>query len=155
ARIDHRVPLFAVRTMEQVVAQSMSTQRISMFLLGAFAVIAMLLSCVGIYGVVSHTITQRTQEIGIRLALGAQIGAVFKLVLNQAMILVITGIGLGVVIALWTTRLMLHLLSGVSANYLVTFTTVSSLLFFIALIACYLPARRATRVDPLVALRYE
>jgi len=132
-----------------------SQQRMSMLLLSAFAGVALLLAMIGIYGVTAYYVTQRTQEIGIRMALGAQMGDVMKLVLASGMALALVGIGLGVVGALALTRLMTSLLFAVKPTDAVTFVTVSLCLLVTALIACYIPARRATKVDPLVALRYE
>jgi ABC-type antimicrobial peptide transport system permease subunit len=115
----------------------------------------MLLSAVGIYGLLSQAVTQRTQEMGIRMALGAQVSDVLKLVLKQGMMLAVIGEAIGLVGALMLTRLMRGLLFGVTPNDATTFVAVIGMLSVVALLACYLPARRATKVDPLVALRYE
>lgn len=153
--IDKGIPVFNVKTMNDVLATSVSQQRMSMLLLSAFAGVALLLAMIGIYGVTAYYVTQRTQEIGIRMALGAQMGDVMRLVLVSGMALALVGIGLGVVGALALTRLMTSLLFAVKPTDWVTFVTVSLCLLVTALIACYIPARRATKVDPLVALRYE
>lgn len=153
--IDKGIPVFNVKSMNDVLATSVSQQRMSMLLLSAFAGVALLLAMIGIYGVTAYYVTQRTQEIGIRMALGAQMGDVMKLVLASGMALALVGIGLGVVGALALTRLMTSLLFAVKPTDAVTFVTVSLCLLVTALIACYIPARRATKVDPLVALRYE
>jgi putative ABC transport system permease protein len=153
--IDASQPVFNVNTMEQVLADSLASQRLSMLLLSIFASVALILAAVGIYGVLSYTVVQRTHEIGIRMALGARVQDVFKLVVGQAMTMVLIGIGLGLVGAFAITRVMASLLYGVSATDPLTFGLVSLLLAAIALIACLIPARRATKVDPMVALRYE
>jgi putative ABC transport system permease protein len=153
--IDKGIPVYNVKTMNDVLATSLSQQRMSMLLLSAFAGVALLLAMIGIYGVTAYYVTERTQEIGIRMALGAQMGDVMKLVLISGMALALTGIGLGVVGALALTRLMTSLLFAVKPTDAVTFVMVSLCLLVTALIACYIPARRATKVDPLVALRYE
>ncbi|HKB64559.1 MAG TPA: ABC transporter permease [Pyrinomonadaceae bacterium] len=153
--VDKGIPVFNVKTMNDVLATSVAQQRMSMLLLSAFAGVALLLAMIGIYGVTAYYVTQRTQEIGIRMALGAQMGDVMKLVLMSGMALALAGIGLGVVGAFALTRLMTSLLFAVKPTDAVTFVTVSLCLLATALIACYIPARRATKVDPLVALRYE
>jgi ABC-type antimicrobial peptide transport system permease subunit len=126
-----------------------------MLLLSAFAAVALMLAMIGIYGVTAYQVNQRTQEIGIRMALGAQMRDVVKLVLQGGITLAVIGIGLGVVGALALTRLIRSLLFGVQPTDVTTFVLVSLALLATAVIACYLPARRATKVDPLVALRYE
>jgi putative ABC transport system permease protein len=153
--LDKGIPVFNVKTMNDVLMTSVSQQRMSMLLLSAFAAFALLLAMIGIYGVTAYYVTQRTQEIGIRLALGAQIGDVMKLVLKRGMLLAMIGVGMGLVGAFALTRLMTSLLFAVKPTDTVTFTLVSISLLITALLACYIPARRATKVDPLVALRYE
>ncbi|HEX6649113.1 MAG TPA: FtsX-like permease family protein, partial [Pyrinomonadaceae bacterium] len=153
--IDPNQPLSSVTTLEKVVDESIAQRRLNMLLMGLFGGLAMLLSAVGIYGLLSHAVTQRTQEMGIRMALGAQVGDVLKLVLKQGMLLALAGEAIGLVGAFGLTRLMRGLLFGVGPNDAMTFIAVVAVLTTVALLACYLPARRATKVDPLVALRYE
>ncbi|HSL52897.1 MAG TPA: ABC transporter permease [Pyrinomonadaceae bacterium] len=153
--IDPNQPISNVSTLEKVVDESVAPRRLNMLLMALFGGLAMLLSAVGIYGLLSHAVTQRTQEMGIRMALGAQVGDVLKLVLKQGMMLALVGQVIGIVGALALTRLMRGLLFGVTPNDAMTFGVVIALLSVVALLACYLPARRATKVDPLIALRYE
>jgi putative ABC transport system permease protein len=143
------------QTMNQIVASTLSARRFSMILLSIFAGLALLLSSIGIYGVISYLVGQRTHEIGIRLALGAQRLDVLRLVLGQGAKLAVLGIAIGLVSALGLTRLMQKLLFGVSPTDPFTFGGVATLLTGVALLACYIPARRAMRVDPVVALRHE
>ncbi len=154
-QMDPEQPMAAVSTMDQLLAGSLSRSRFTMLVLGVFAALALVLACVGIYGVIAYSVTQRTQEFGIRMALGANRRDVFRLVLGQGTRLTLLGIGLGIVAALIVTRLLATLLYGISATDPLTFTAVALLLALVALAACYIPARRATRVDPIVALRYE
>jgi putative ABC transport system permease protein len=148
--------MFSPKSMDDIVYnQSMLAQRFSMILLGAFAMVALLLASVGIYGVVSYLVVQRTHEIGIRVALGAQQSDVMRWVLGAGARMALAGVGIGIAAALPLTRLMTNLLYGVSATDPETFLGVAFLLTFIALGACYIPARRAMRVDPMVALRHE
>lgn len=153
--VDKDQPVSNIQTMEEILADSIARQRFSMLLLAIFAAVAMVLAGVGIYGVMSYSVAQRTHEIGIRMALGAQTGAVLKLAVGYGMTLVIIGIVIGLVAAFLLTRLMSTLLFGVTATDPTTFTLISLLLIGVAAIASYIPARRATKVDPIIALRYE
>jgi predicted permease len=151
-------PVYNVRTMEQIVSESMSSQRLPMILLGAFAALALILASVGIYGVISYSVTQRVQEIGVRMALGAEKRQIIQMVIGQGLRIAITGLTIGAAAALILTRLLSsfsRLLYGVGASDPVTFAAVSLVLAAVAILACYIPARRASRVDPMVALRYE
>jgi putative ABC transport system permease protein len=153
--IDPDLPLYGVQELESVVSENVAPRRLAAFLLGGFAALALLLAAVGIYGVMSFVVTSRTREIGIRIALGANPRSVLQLVLGYGTRLALLGVGFGIVAALALTRLMTSLLFQVRATDPLTFAGVAILLMFVALAACYLPARRATRVDPMVALRYE
>jgi putative ABC transport system permease protein len=153
--VDANVPIYQIATMRQLISSSVAQRRFTLVLLAGFAGIALLMSAIGIYGVMSYTVTQRTQEIGIRVALGAQTGDVLKLVIRQGMLLVLVGVANGLIGAFGLTRLMEGLLFGVSASDPLTFAGISVLLISVALLACYVPARRAAKVDPLIALRYE
>jgi putative ABC transport system permease protein len=154
-KIDPNQPVYNVRTMERLFDESIAQKRLSTMLLGVFAAIALVLTAVGLCGVIAYSVTQRTQEIGIRMALGAQRGDVLKLVVRQALGLVVAGLAIGLAGALALTRSLEKLLFGVKATDPATFGGVAVLLGVVGFAACYLPARRATRVDPLVALRYE
>jgi putative ABC transport system permease protein len=153
--IDKSLPVSEIRSMEEVISASIAPQRFNMTLLALFAGIALILAAVGIYGVMSYSVTQRTHEIGIRMALGARASDVVKMIVGQAMALVAIGIGAGLVGAFLLTRLMSSLLYGVSATDPATYIAISAALAGVALGACFIPARRATKVDPMVALRYE
>ncbi|HWF88012.1 MAG TPA: ABC transporter permease [Pyrinomonadaceae bacterium] len=153
--MDGNAPVFSVVTAEEYMARSVASTRFNMTLLAAFAAVALLLTAVGLYGVISFSVSQSTREIGIRMALGAQAADVLKLVMGQGMFLTIVGVVAGLAAAFWLTRLMSSLLFGVGATDAVTFAGVSLLLLIVAVLACYVPARRASKVDPMVALRYE
>lgn len=153
--VDKDQPVSNVRTMDQVLVAAVSRERFQMLLLSLFATLALVLACVGLYGVISYTVAQRTREIGVRMALGARPGDVLRLVIRQGMVLTFAGLLLGIVGGLAVTRVMSDLLFGVTATDAVTFISVGGLLVVVAFLACYVPARRATKVDPLIALRYE
>jgi putative ABC transport system permease protein len=145
----------SIQTAEQALNNSLAEPRLYTILLGVFAALALSLAAVGIYGVMSYTVNERTREIGVRMALGAQAGNVLKLVIAQGMVLALIGVAIGSGAALALTRLMSGLLFGVSATDPMTFVVIALLLVWVALLACYIPARRAAKVDPLVALRAE
>ena len=153
--LDPNQPVSDIRTMNQVMSEWVSRSRFNTLLLGIFAGLATLLSAVGIFGVMNYSVALRTREIGLRLAVGAQPRQVLLLILKQGLLLTILGVGLGLVAAFGLTRLLSGLLFGVTALDVTTFTTISVLLVIVSLLACYLPARRAMRIDPLQALRYE
>jgi putative ABC transport system permease protein len=153
--IDPDQPVFNIKTMDDILAASVATRRISMLLLSGFAGLALLLAALGVYGLISYSIAQRTHEIGLRMALGATGRDVLKLVLRQGMSLVLVGVTLGLASAFALTRVMSSLLYEVSASDPVTFIGVALLLIAVALVACLIPARRAMKVDPMVALHYE
>src|SRR5262245_18891305 len=151
--VDADQPIYGVKTLTQLRSESIAPQRLNLMLLGLFAAVALALAVVGIYGVMSYEVEQRTNEIGLRVALGAQTRDVLRLVVGQAMKLALVGVAMGLMGAVALTRLMANLLFGVGATDPVTFTSVALLLTFVALLACWLPARRAAMVDPMVALR--
>jgi len=153
--IDHDQPVIQIRTLENVVLESVWRQRVSASMLGVFAAIALMLSAVGIYGVFSYSVSRRTHEIGIRTALGATRGDILRLVVGEGMVLALVGVGLGVLAALGLTRLLAGILYGIHPRDPLTFTGLSLLLMGVALLAVYVPGRRATRVDPMMALRHE
>jgi putative ABC transport system permease protein len=155
AEVDRTVPVSEVRTMEHIVSESVTQPRFNLFLLGVFSCLALLLSVAGIYGVTAYTVTQRTHELGIRIALGAQVGDVLRMILGQGMAVIGAGIVIGLIAAFALMRLMNSLLFGVSAADPLTFVGITVVLVGAGLLACYIPARRATKVDPLEALRYE
>jgi putative ABC transport system permease protein len=153
--VDKDQPVYQIQTVDEMIGDTVGTRRFALMILILFAVLALVLAVSGIYGVISYSVTQRTQEIGIRMALGARGADVLRLVLVQFMRLTVIGVALGLVAAYALTRLMSSLLFGVTATDITTFVLVPISLGLVALVACLIPARRATRVDPLVALRYE
>jgi predicted permease len=153
--IDPDQPLSQIRTLDEMMARVLVPWRFSMTLIGTFAALALVLAAAGIYGVISYTVGQRTNEIGIRMALGAQPADVFRMILRQGMGVVLTGVGVGLAGAFYLTRFMVSQLYGVRPTDAITFVTIPVILIVVALAASYLPARRATRVDPVIALRYE
>jgi predicted permease len=155
SRFDASAAIYQFRPMEEVVAGSIARQRMAMILLSILSSLALALSAIGVYGVIAYLAAQRTREIGVRMALGATRGDVLRLVLGQGMRIALAGIGAGIVAALWLTRLLAQMIYGVSALDPITFGGVAVLLAGIALLACYIPARRAMRVDPTTALRYD
>jgi len=155
AEVDKSAAVSDVKTMEHRVSAAVTQPRFNLFLLGLFSGIALLLSAAGIYGVTAYSVTQRTHEFGIRLALGAQVSDVLRMIVKQGMLLIGAGIVVGLLASFALTRLLRTLLFGVSVTDPLTFVAITVLLALVALLACYVPARRATKVDPLVALRYE
>ena len=153
--LDPDQPIGQITTMDEAIALSLATRRLTMVLLGAFAVLALVLASVGLYGVMALTVTQRTRELGIRMALGAERTNIFKLVLGQGMSLIAIGIGIGLIGAIAAGRALMSLLYNVGAIDAGAVITAVISLVLVALIACCVPARRATRVDPIVALRTE
>lgn len=152
---DSDLPVFRVRTMDQFVADSMTQRKFALLLICVFACLALLLSAIGLYGVMAYSVTQRTHELGLRMALGAQASDVLKLVVKQGMLLAVVGLAIGVVGAIFLSRLMKTMLFNVSATDPLVFVGIALILAAVALLACFVPARRATKVDPMVALRYE
>jgi putative ABC transport system permease protein len=153
--VDPDLPIYNIHTMDELIASSMAGRRLNLVLLAVFALTALVLAAVGIYGVISYSVTQRVNEIGIRMALGARSIDVLKLIVKQGMTPVVIGLAVGIAGALALTRVMSTLLVGVSANDPLTYTAIAVLLTIVALVACFVPARRATKVDPMIALRYE
>src|SRR5258708_6635305 len=154
-RMSNQQVIFGAQTIDSLISDSVASQRFSMILLAVFAVLALVLASVGIYGVISYVVGQRAHEIGIRMALGAQRADILRLILGRGGKLAGIGVALGLVAALGLTRFLASLLYGVGATDPVTFAGVAVLLTLVALAACYVPARRAAKVDPMVALRYE
>jgi len=153
--VNSNLPLASVRTMEEVYDKSVARTSFTLVMLGIAGAMALVLGIIGIYGVISYTVSQRMREIGIRLALGAQRGDVLQMVLKQGAKMALVGVAIGIGAAFALTRLMTNLLFEVTAHDPVTFAAVAVVLFIVALWASYIPARRAMRVDPMVALRYE
>ncbi len=153
--VDPDQPIYNIRTMHEIRAESVASERLNLTLLSIFAGIALVLAVVGIYGVMSYTVTQRTHEIGIRMAIGAQPRDVFKMVIGQGMTLALIGVGLGLIGAFALTRLMASMLFNVAPTDPATFAVIAVLLTAVALLACFIPGRRATKVDPVISLRYE
>ena len=155
ASIDRNQPVANIKTLGDVIADTVAPRKFNMMLFTLFAVIAMLLAALGIYGVMAYSVAERTHEVGIRMALGAQKSDVLGLIIRKGMSITLIGIAVGLAIAFALTRLMATLLFGVTPTDAMTFAAVSAFVMLVALFACYIPARRATKVDPLVALRYE
>jgi putative ABC transport system permease protein len=153
--IDPDTEIWNTNTMEQLVGRELVRPRFNLLLIGLFAMLAVLIAAVGLYGVISYTVAQRTREMGIRVALGAQRGDILRLVVGKGMLLTFLGVVLGLGGAYVLTRLLVSLLVQVTPTDPVTFAATAALLAMIALLACYVPARRAARVDPMIALRYE
>ena len=153
--MNSNLPLASVRTMQDVYDKALARTSFTLVMLGIAAAMALALGIIGIYGVMSYTVSQRQREIGIRLALGAQRGHVLQMVLQQGTNLTLVGVAIGIGAGLAFTRLMTHLLFGVTAHDPLTFAAVSSLLVLVAVFACYIRARRAMRFDPAAAIRYE
>jgi len=155
AALDPEIPIFDVKTLEEHVGISLFLQRMAATLLSIFGLLALLLAAIGLYGVMAYSVSQRTREIGIRVSIGAERRNIFKLILGQGLAISVVGLLAGLVAALAATRLTANLLYGVSATDPVTFIVIALLLLCVTLLACYFPARRATKVDPMIALRAE
>jgi putative ABC transport system permease protein len=153
--VDKDQTIWAARTMEEIVAQSVAPRRFNLLLVGVFAALALVLASVGIYGVISYAVSQRTREIGVRLALGAQQRDILKLIVGQGLLLALGGIASGLIASFALTHWLKSLLFGVSTTDPLTFAGVALLLTLVAFVACYVPARRATKVDPMAALLSE
>ena len=155
AGVDKDQSIFAIATMDKVVSDNVSAPRLTLVLLGLFSGLALILAAIGIYGVISYSVAQRTREFGVRMTLGAQRCDILRMVLGQGGKIALVGIVIGMAAAFALTRLMSGLLFSVSAGDPATFAAVAALLVLVVILACYIPARRAVRVDPMVALRYE
>ncbi|HEY5030203.1 MAG TPA: FtsX-like permease family protein, partial [Candidatus Angelobacter sp.] len=153
--VDPALPIANVSTLSTLVNNSLAQQKFSVYLIAGFGLLALILASVGMYGVISYSVAQRTQEIGVRMALGAQPRDISAMVLLQGVRLAGLGIAIGLVVAFVVSRLIANFLYGVNASDPLTFVSVTLTLMAVALLACYIPARRAARVDPIVALRYE
>jgi putative ABC transport system permease protein len=153
--LDPDQPIYNPRTMGEIRAESVQSETLTLTLLSLFAGIALVLAIVGIYGVMSYSVTQRTHEIGIRMAIGARPGDVLRMILGQGMKLALIGVGLGLLLAFAVTRFMVTMLFGVEPTDATTFAGITVILITVALLACYLPGRRATKVEPTISLRYE
>jgi putative ABC transport system permease protein len=153
--VDPNLPLFGERTMEDVVAASLGQRRFALQVVGLFGVLALVLASIGIYGVMAYSVSQRTREIGIRIALGASAGMIMRWMLRQGIVLIAIGVGTGLIAAFALMRLLSSLLFEVATTDLITYVALAAVLAIVALLACYIPARKATKIDPLVALRYE
>jgi putative ABC transport system permease protein len=153
--VDSAVPVYNVLTMEQIIAVSMAQRRFNLILMSMFAVIALVLASVGIYGVMSYSVTQRTQEIGIRMSLGAQRRDVLTMIVGRGMVLAIIGLSLGLIASFFLTQLLRSLLFSISTTDPLTFAGIAGLLALVTFAANVIPARRATKIDPIIALRYD
>jgi putative ABC transport system permease protein len=153
--INPNVPVYDVQTLDQLLSNSLGPRRFTMFLLGCFAGLALLLACVGLFGVMAYLVSQRSHEIGVRLALGAHPGNIFRLIVGRGMQLALVGVGLGLLSSFGLVHFLESLLFQIKPTDGLTFASVPLVLLAVALLACYIPARRATKVDPIVALRYE
>ena len=153
--LDAELPMSTIRTMDQWISNNAAQPRLNTVLLAVFAIVALLIAAIGIFGVLTYSVNQRTREIGVRMALGAKRANVLRLVVREGMVVALAGIGAGLAGAFALSRLLATLLFGVNARDPSTFAAVAGVLVMVALISCYLPARRATLVDPIIALRYE
>jgi putative ABC transport system permease protein len=153
--IDPNIPVYEIRTVDELLSSSLGSRRFTMFLLGTFAAVALLLACVGLFGVMAYLVSQRTHEIGVRLALGARPGDVFRLIIGRGMALATAGSALGLAGAWAIGRFLESMLYQIKPSDPITLASAPVLLLAVAFLACYMPARRAMKVDPMVALRYE
>src|SRR5581483_6019117 len=153
--LDSQLPVTQIRTMEQVIGESYAPRRFNMILVLVFAGSALLLASVGLYGVMAYSVTQRTKEIGVRMAMGAQQADILRMMMRWGMLLTVIGVAIGTVGSFFVTRLLTDFLFGVKPSDAITFAGVAAVLGLVALLACYIPAKRATKVDPMIALRSE